>query len=388
MPEAHPQPRQWPTGQATPPTGRSAPTLPGARLVRHASWTISLPSERVWRCGHAANDLVNRQLHFTAGPLAITANIPEAVARPLVGLKRWTQLHRPKPGGSSPLGRLVMAEHAPPLHLEQRCPDDALPFFRRTTPPAPPTSARADPTGAVPTRQIVDLQRAVERLFWYHTIELPEGIVTPGVFDHRPLVKHYGLPTTLKGKRALDVATFDGFWAFELERRGAEVVAIDVPRLSACDFPPAVREALTRECVNPRTGEGFQTAHRALGSQVRRVEQSVYDLDPSDIGTFDFVHVADLLVHLENPLAALRAIRSVTSGTALVADCFNRHLKGNLTEYHGGWTGLTWWVPSLDTLAQMIIDAGFADVKVHLVYSLPFVDELVGPWRVAFVATT
>lgn len=328
---------------------------------------------------------MNRQLYFTAGPLAITANIPETVARPLVGLKRWTQLHRPKPGGVSPLGQLVMAERSPQLHLEQRCPGNALPFFRRTTPPA---SARANPTGTDPTRQIVDLRSEVDRLFWYHTIELPGGIVTPGVFDHRLLVKHYGLPTNLKGKRALDVATFDGFWAFELERRGAEVVGIDVPRLSACDFPPAVRDELTQEGIDPRTGEGFQIAHRALGSQVRRVEQSVYDLDPSDLGTFDFVHAADLLVHLENPLAALRAIRSVTNGTALVADCFNRHLKGNLTEYHGGWTGLTWWVPSLDTLAQMIIDAGFADVKVHLVYSLPFVDDLVGPWRAVLVATT
>ena len=48
------------------------------------------------------------------------------------------------------------------------------------------------------------------------------GVVTPGLFDHRPLVPQYGLPESLSGKRALDVATFDGFWAFELERRGAE----------------------------------------------------------------------------------------------------------------------------------------------------------------------
>ena len=32
------------------------------------------------------------------------------------------------------------------------------------------------------------LRAEVERLPWYHTIELPGGIVTPGEYDHRPVV--------------------------------------------------------------------------------------------------------------------------------------------------------------------------------------------------------
>ena len=63
------------------------------------------------------------------------------------------------------------------------------------------------------------LERAREQT-WYHTLELPGGDVTPGIFDLRPYVARYGIPERLDGMRALEVGTWDGFWAFELERRG------------------------------------------------------------------------------------------------------------------------------------------------------------------------
>ena len=55
---------------------------------------------------------------------------------------------------------------------------------------------------------------------WYHTLELPGGIVTPGWFDLRGVVDRLPWPD-VRGKRCLDVGTYDGFYAFELERRGA-----------------------------------------------------------------------------------------------------------------------------------------------------------------------
>ena len=63
---------------------------------------------------------------------------------------------------------------------------------------------------------------------WYHSIALPGGIVTPGLYDLRPALEHSLLPRSLAGLRCLDVGTHDGFWAYEMERRGAEVTAIDV----------------------------------------------------------------------------------------------------------------------------------------------------------------
>ena len=61
----------------------------------------------------------------------------------------------------------------------------------------------------------------------YHTLELAPGILTEGKIDLRQTAAKI-LPDDLRGRRALDVGTFDGFWAFELEKRGAEVVAIDI----------------------------------------------------------------------------------------------------------------------------------------------------------------
>src|SRR5882762_3529258 len=86
--------------------------------------------------------------------------------------------------------------------------------------------------------QAASLEDALDR-DWYHTIELAPGLVTPGWFDTREVARELPIPETLAGMRCLDVATFDGFWAFEMERRGAEeVVAIDLLDLVGADWPP------------------------------------------------------------------------------------------------------------------------------------------------------
>ena len=35
---------------------------------------------------------------------------------------------------------------------------------------------------------------------WYHTLELAEGVVTPGWFDHRDVIDRLPLPVSLEGK--------------------------------------------------------------------------------------------------------------------------------------------------------------------------------------------
>ena len=73
---------------------------------------------------------------------------------------------------------------------------------------------------------------------WYHTLDLGDGVVTEGFFDHRPVLERYPIPADLTGMRCLDVGTMDGFWAFEMERRGAaEVIAIDLDDPEALDWP-------------------------------------------------------------------------------------------------------------------------------------------------------
>lgn len=82
-----------------------------------------------------------------------------------------------------------------------------------------------------------ELRRQVNGRPWYHTLELAPGIETPGWFDCRGLAPRV-LPGACAGMRCLDIGTFDGFWAFEIERRRAdEVIAIDILDESRWDWP-------------------------------------------------------------------------------------------------------------------------------------------------------
>src|SRR4051794_19384123 len=72
-----------------------------------------------------------------------------------------------------------------------------------------------------------ELQARVSTLpFWYHRIELPGGVVTPGLAPIK--AEAYRIPDDLTGMRVLDVGAWDGYWTFAALARGArEVVAID-----------------------------------------------------------------------------------------------------------------------------------------------------------------
>ena len=222
------------------------------------------------------------------------------------------------------------------------------------------------------------LEQQVASTHWYHTIELPGGVVTPGTFDHRPLVPHYGIPGSLAGKRCLDVGCSNGFWTFEFERRGGSVVAVEIPSLRDADFP-AGTPPMPADGPDELSAAAFHIAHRALGSRAELVRSTVYDMDPQELGTFDFVHLADVLLHLRDPLTALCRLRELTAdgGTALIAEVFDPSLMEGTTRYLGGFDGLVWWEPSLDTLVQMVYDAGFGAVEVLRTYRTP----ARGHWR-------
>ena len=87
-----------------------------------------------------------------------------------------------------------------------------------------------------------DLAAEIAAHQWYHTLELAPGVETPGWHDTRPIVSEIPFPASLEGKRCLDVGTFDGFWAFEMERRGAaSVTAIDIEDPEDLDWPASLR---------------------------------------------------------------------------------------------------------------------------------------------------
>jgi tRNA (mo5U34)-methyltransferase len=227
----------------------------------------------------------------------------------------------------------------------------------------------------------VDLDEVAERE-WYHTLELAPGVETPGYFDHRSILAKLPIPASLAGERCLDIGTFDGFWAFEMERRGAdEVIAADILDPLAWDWPagadPLAIEALERR---KEAGRGFAIAARALGSKVEKVEASVYELDPSVHGEFDFVFMGSLLLHLRDPIRALERVRSVCRGSFLTIDAVDPLLTllhpRRPIAFLEGTARPWWWKPNLRGYEQMVRAAGFDVVQGPKLLLIPAGAEL------------
>jgi SAM-dependent methyltransferase len=204
---------------------------------------------------------------------------------------------------------------------------------------------------------------------WYHTIELPDAGVTPGHVDWRGHSARL-LGSDLSGLRALDVGTYDGFWAFEMERRGAEVVAIDLDRLDAAAWPPVHREKLTAdaEAFGLELGRGFRIAHDLLDSTVQRVVCDVLDLTPDVVGgaSFDLAFVGALLLHLRDPVRALERVRSVLApgGRVILLEAISltetlRGPRTPLARFDTAQNAFNWWLPNVRALSDYLWAAGF-----------------------------
>jgi tRNA (mo5U34)-methyltransferase len=218
---------------------------------------------------------------------------------------------------------------------------------------------------------------------WYHTIELGNGLVSRGTYDHRSVVACYGLPESLRGKTALDVGTADGFWAFELERRGAErVVAIDVARYGDFDWLPQIKAKMEGACDAP-TGFRFEMARALRGSRVERKVCNIYDLSPETVGgLFDVVFCGSLLVHLQNPLKALVHIRSVTKEMAIIESPVDPELDARLPDRPVLSFGALrietepgedcwYWSFSARALEKMLAYAGFIETERQAQFFIP-----------------
>jgi tRNA (mo5U34)-methyltransferase len=210
------------------------------------------------------------------------------------------------------------------------------------------------------------LMRAVAALHWYHTIDLGDGVVTPGTFDLRPLVPHFGIPDRLDGKTVLDVGPGNGFFSFLFEERGAAAVTtIELPSWSAHDASPVLKAFYDADpSAAPDIHDALGVAARARGSRVQRTFVSIYDFDPAVHGRYDLVFCAAVLLHLTDPLRALYRIYSATKELALISTPIDDEAHGEpRARFEGTATGHTFWVPNRTCLMQMARAAGFREVE-------------------------
>jgi tRNA (mo5U34)-methyltransferase len=181
----------------------------------------------------------------------------------------------------------------------------------------------------------------------------------------RPYVHRYGLPARMDGMRALDVGTWDGFWAFEMERRGAQVVALDLDDERDLDWPADRRPS--EFPAQPR-GAGFRLASEALGSSVERVNLSIYDALPEQLGgTFDLVFCASVLIHLRDQVLALERIGNLCRETFVSVEAYDRltsTVPFPVARYRAHRRAdVVFWEPNVRAWKAMLRTAGFATVE-------------------------
>lgn len=225
--------------------------------------------------------------------------------------------------------------------------------------------------------------------FWWHSIELGEGVVTPGKKSPAWLEKEFHalqLPP-LNGKTVLDIGAWDGYYSFMAERLGAKrVVALDhyvwsIDRKIAEGFHShharsctAVPSIESSACWQPekRPGKrGFDTARELLGSGVEPVYADFMTIDPGHLGKFDVVLFLGVLYHMENPLDSLRKLAEFTGTLAVIethAIVLPAYEHRSLCEFYprGELQGdvSNWWGPNLTALKAMCLAAGFTKVEV------------------------
>jgi tRNA (mo5U34)-methyltransferase len=199
-------------------------------------------------------------------------------------------------------------------------------------------------TAAAPIPEITDAERAVADLLplgadpesarrvlglvplWFHTFALnPEhGLYTRGVArDHRYRIPV--LPVSFDGLRVLDVGTFDGFYAYLAEHRGAA-------RVLAVDNEQYVAWVRARWGVVLKGGEGFRAIGALLGSRVQYVRGDALTL--RDTGErFDVIFCFGILHRVENPLGLMRALgERLAPGGRLLVETYGIARDGRVDE--------------------------------------------------------
>lgn len=202
------------------------------------------------------------------------------------------------------------------------------------------------------------LHEAIKSIVWFHQITLSPGVITPGVDKSAEKTFHLGLPDDLTGKSVLDLGSWDGFFAFECERRGASrVVAVD-------DF--VWRNHATKD-------RGFDLAHEVLQSKVKKVHCSFESLDNLDESSFDYVLMLGVLYHAPDPLGYLRRVRRLCSGTLIL----ETHVdlldfpRPAIAYYEGSTLGndpTNFWGPNTAAVVGMLKDSGFKHVEPQPVF--------------------
>ncbi|MGI0088391.1 MAG: class I SAM-dependent methyltransferase [Nitrosotalea sp.] len=199
-----------------------------------------------------------------------------------------------------------------------------------------------------------ELASEVEKIKWFHTIDLGDGVVTKGADNSPEKLKTIKIGEHVKGKTVLDIGAWDGFFSFEAERLGASrVVAIDPFMWNGNQWG---------------SKNGFTLARQILGSKVQDIDlKDISEVDT--LGSFDIVLFLGVFYHLKDPLIVLEKVAKVT-GEMLILETeldlrnndfpmmsfnFDRQVYDDHTNY---------WFPNQKLVESLLKTVGFKEVRM------------------------
>lgn len=128
--------------------------------------------------------------------------------------------------------------------------------------------------------------------YWYQSIPIKDGIITPGEVNSKQRLKLMGLPDDLSGKSVLDIGCNSGMLCFECKKRNAKrVIGID---------------------LETHRLEQARTLAEIMDLDVEFQEVDFFRA--ADLGQFDYVFSIAVVTEMTDLLRALEILKQVSKG--------------------------------------------------------------------------
>jgi O-methyltransferase len=214
--------------------------------------------------------------------------------------------------------------------------------------------------------------------YFYHTMELPGyGVIEGRDWDLRGGVDEYLGKVDFDGQRVLEIGPASGFLTFEMEKRGADMVSVEVTEDHGWDYVPYPAKRLEevfgpRRVVMQQLKNSYWFSHAALESKAKVYNGDVYNL-PASLGEFDIAVMGSVLLHCRDPLRIVEQCGKMAR-KVVIADMFQPDLEGasvcRLAPTAQNFLWHTWWHFSTQFFTQFMAVMGFptSETSTHQQY--------------------